>query len=199
MIQSALRHTPGLSWCREEREQLLSTAEICHMVISDPVILKRGALLKWVNHESDQAVRQWHYLKYIRITSDSFIYICILKKKKNVSSCFSAENTRGANLRCLTRNEWVKGERNNEEMWCQRRGVLQTQWGTELLTEGDWIRYRLPCCSMVLVSQQPGPHTASFHMRQSAKTPRQCLWLYSLTSIRLWLLDVHEVAVIKHI
>jgi len=154
-------------------------------------------MCSWVNHESDQAVRKWHYLKYIRITNDSPIYICVLKKY--VSSCFSAENTRGANLRCLTRNEWVKGERNNEEMWCQRWGVLQTQWGTELLTEGDWVRYRLPCCSMELVSQQPRPHPASFDMRQSAKTSRECLWVYSVTSIGLWLLDVHEVAVSKHI
>lgn len=118
----------------------------------------------WVRQGSETVA-----LLYIRNKADCLIIG--IHKKKYMDFFFSpAENTRGANLRCLTWNEWIKGERNDEEMWCQRWGVLQTQWGTELFKEGDWIRYKTAFCSMELVSQQPKSHPSSFHLRQSTET-----------------------------
>lgn len=126
----------------------------------------------------------------------SYLYMYIKKCALNFLFFFPpAENTGGTNLRCLTRNEWVKGERNNEEMWCQRWRVLQTQWGAELLKEGDWVRYRLPFlfCGIRFSATQI---TSCFLL---CKTICRNLWVYAVTSFRLWFLDVQEIAVIKHI
>lgn len=106
---------------------------------------------------------------------------------KTVLACFPAENTRGADPGCLTRNEWVKGEGNNEEMWSQRRGVLQAQRGPELPAEGDRVRYRLPCSAVELVSQQPSPICCLLGTA----------WGCCVTTVRVWLWGVHEGALIK--
>lgn len=125
-------------WCRR-REQRLSAAEICCMVITDPVTPERRTAemsKSWPGSETAALLKAHQNNKW-----QSYLYMFI---NKNVSPCLPAENTRGADLRCLTRNERVKGEGNNEALWCQRWGVLQAQWGTELLAEGDWIRYNCP-------------------------------------------------------
>lgn len=73
------------------------------------------------------------------------VTLLFVHRATNALSCFPAENTRGADPGCLTRNERVKGEGNDEEMWSQGWGVLPAQRGPELPAEGDGVRYALPC------------------------------------------------------